>query len=269
MRPVSFGAALSPRTCREQRGARRRPSAPAPASPLGGGISSHSEAAFPPASLRTRFDDKLVRQLSVHRHVARYRLLVELCLLLWRHAFPTEQGATTRFAQFIADEQAMGLLFEQFIRGFLDVECPDVRLPSRNLEWCCSGSSEARKWLPRMEMDIPVQLGSQRLVLECKFYRNPWAEQRGRRTIHSAHLQQLYSYLENDHRQGGIRAHGVLLYAAAGDETRLDFELCGFPVSVRTLDLAQQWPRVDAAVRRLVAEWRAPTSTGQVFTSTG
>ena len=67
---------------------------------------------------------------------------------------------------------------------------------------------------------------------------------RGGATLKSGHLYQLWAYLTNyaRTRQEELPPLGVLLYATIGREFEWEYELPGYLLKVRSLDLGKVWP---------------------------
>jgi 5-methylcytosine-specific restriction enzyme subunit McrC len=95
------------------------------------------------------------------------------------------------------------------------------------------------------------------LVIDTKYYARPLAGSRfdGERLL-APHLYQLLAYLRNQSATPGQQVEGMLLYpaSAASGELQLDYQLEGFRVQVRTLDLAQPWPQIRQSLLALVAD---------------
>lgn len=170
-----------------------------------------------------------------------YSLGLAVAQLLATGALPRPEGDDRAFTRFEADPQKMGAVFEQFIRGFIEVECPGSRLLPRGAKWDARGSETDLRLLPALERDVPIVINGQRIIIECKFYEQPLATNRfGSAKIRADHLAQLFAYLTNDLPE----TEGLLLYAATDIPLRARFELAGRHVAVRTLNLNQSWPTV-------------------------
>ena len=74
--------------------------------------------------------------------------------------------------------------------------------------------------------------------------------------MRSAHLYQLFSYLKNlEQRDGADKsASGLILYPTTNEDLRLDYVIQGHRVSVRTLDLAQDWREIRESLLGVAAE---------------
>ena len=100
-----------------------------------------------------------------------------------------------------------------------------------------------------------------RVAIEAKYYATPYQAHRGSRTLISKHLYQLLTYISQLRAMPGPEPVGVLLYAGAGDEQRLDYRLLGQTVLVRGLDLNLDWRDIHRALLRLAQELEQPVAT--------
>ena len=191
--------------------------------------------------------DDLFRRVQIHRNNADYGFLLDLCRLLSRHLFPETYAGTVHFRDFTGDDREMGLLFEDFVRGFLRIECPPLKVYKghKQIEWNDIPEGDAKRF-PVMEIDIYVPgAGGPSAIIETKCVAKPFVGASGTRadSLRSDHLYQLFAYLTN-HAQSypaEPRALGVLLYATAGDLLDYRYNLHGHPLWVRSVDLAQPW----------------------------
>ena len=171
---------------------------------------------------------------------------------------PPANPPTRRFHDFRADEVQMGRVFEAFVRNFLRRE-QRAAVSSDVLRWrgATATALAALPLLPVMRTDTTLTTPARRLVIDTKFYARPLAGSRfeGSRLL-APHLYQLLAYLRNQAVAPGQRSEGMLLYpaSAASGALALDYQLEGFRVQVRTLDLDQPWPQIRQALLELVAD---------------
>ena len=211
--------------------------------------------------------EDLFRRVQIHRNNADYGFLLDLCRLIARHLFPEARAGAVRFRDFTTDEQEMGRLFEDFVRGFLRAEHPGLAVRGhKNITWDAVLEGDALLRLPIMETDIYVPgAGGRSIIVETKCVSNPFARGSGASTdsLRSEHLYQLFSYLTNHMKSypDEAPALGVLLYATAG--TTFDYRYCvhGHPLWVSSVDLAKPWPSVRADLHRLAQELSTQTRT--------
>jgi 5-methylcytosine-specific restriction enzyme subunit McrC len=202
-------------------------------------------------SLVSRFTDvsevepsaSLFRRLQFRRNNSHYAFLLHVCEIVHRCLLVDPATGRYRFHDFRGDEQEMGRLFQAFIRNFLHREQETFVVSAERLRWDALSTTEAdARWLPVMQTDISLASARHRVIIETKYYREPfqlgWSD---RPTLRSDHLYQLFAYLKNAGMLDGAAPSpaGVLLYAAPGQHLNLRYRLAGHDVFVRTLDLDQ------------------------------
>ena len=187
------------------------------------------------------------RSVRLHRNNRIYRFLLDVCQLLYRCLIPDEATGQLVFRNFIRDERRMRGLFERFVRNFLRREQRDFRVEAEALRWeetTCSPVDLA--FLPRMRTDVTLRRPGRTFVIDAKFYREPLQQHRGRWTVRSGHLYQLFAYLRNFAARGQAAAEidGMLLYPQTSRSLDLSFHIHGHKVRVRTINLKQSWRQI-------------------------
>lgn len=214
-----------------------------------------------PADLSAATFAAAVRTLPPTGTTAHLSLRAAELLLL--NALPAPAAATTararRFHDFRADDGQMGRLFEAFVRNFLRREQRAAAVSSDVLRWrgATATAPEALPLLPVMRTDTTLTTPARRLVIDTKYYARPLAGSRfdGERLL-APHLYQLLAYLRNQPAAPDQRVEGMLLYpaTATSGNYRLDYQLDGYRVQVRTLDLSRPWLQIRQSLLDLVAD---------------
>ena len=195
------------------------------------------------------------RQVQLHRNVSRYVFLVNIAQLVARSLLPDQTTGHLRFHPFTANEQAMGTLFQLFVRHFLEREQDQFRVSAPKIQWDLETSDTSDKsWLPEMRTDVLLESSSQRVLLETKYYAQPYQEQYSRKTLISDHLYQLLSYLTQMSVDGGPKPVGVLLYADTGEGFDLTYRVSGHVMRVKSLNLNQSWPDIHRSLLTLAQD---------------
>jgi 5-methylcytosine-specific restriction enzyme subunit McrC len=104
-----------------------------------------------------------------------------------------------------------------------------------------------------MVTDITLRHAEHTLIVDAKFYRQALSQGPYGEKVRSQHLYQLVTYLQNErmqHRTTGIA--GMLIYPAVGRTLRLRYRLLEIPVLVATVDLGQEWPKIEAELHDLL-----------------
>ena len=182
------------------------------------------------------------REVQLHRNAARYAFAVHVAYLVAQGLFPEEGSGGQRFRRFTESEQAMGRLFESFVRNFLRREQDEYQVGAPIVPWRLGSATDPdRAWLPEMRTDVMLKRAARRLVIETKYYATPYQERYGRKIIVSGHLYQLLTYMSHLRSPDEPDPEGMLLYARVGQDYRMNYDLAGHCVMVRTLDLGQSW----------------------------
>ena len=201
--------------------------------------------------------EDLFRRAQIHRNNADYGFLLDLCRLIARHLFPEGRAGAVRFRDFTANEREMGRLFEDFVRGFLRTEHPELGICGHKIiKWDEVPEGDADMRFPIMETDIYVPgAGGRSVIVETKCVSDPFARGGGARTdsLRSDHLYQLFAYLTNHARSCPAEppALGMLLYATTGTTFDYRFRVHGHPLWVSSVDLAKPWLTVREGLDRL------------------
>ena len=201
--------------------------------------------------------EDLFRRVQIHRNNADYGFLLDLCRMIARHLFPEAHAGAVRFRDFTTDEQEMGRLFENFVRGFLRTEHPRLGVRGhKSIKWDATPEGDAVLRLPVMETDLYVPAaGGRSVIVETKCVSEPFARagEASTLSLRSDHLYQLFAYLTNHARSYPAEqpALGLLLYATVGAAFGYRYEVHGHPLWVSSVDLAKPWPAVREGLDRL------------------
>ena len=193
------------------------------------------------------------RDVQLHRNAARYALLVHVAYLVAQSFLPEEGSRGKRFCRLNESKQFMGWLFEKFVRNFLRREQSEYNVGAERVTWNQGVlTDEDRSCLPDMKTDIVLQKPSRKVVIETKYNAKPYQEYWRRKTIRSAHLYQLLTYMGHLRSPDSPNPDGMLLYARVGQDYGMNYELAGQRVMVRTLNLSQDWQDIHRDLLALV-----------------
>lgn len=173
-----------------------------------------------------------------------YDFLLKICELIHDSMLVSEMEGAVKFRDFVRDERLMATVFEEFIRNFYKREQREFKVGRENIPWCARALDEgAERFLPRMQSDVSLESGNRKIIIDAKYYRETLQSYYDIEKIHSANLYQLLAYVTN------LRAvahqdqtcEGILLYPTVSREFHHRYDLQGYPISIHTINLNQDW----------------------------
>lgn len=189
-----------------------------------------------------------IRRVRVHRNHRDYRLLMAVCEMIVESVAPAEDGRSLRFKDPRRDKARMRTLFEAFVFNFLRREQDDFEVTRPAFDWRdleCLRPGPAT--LPRMRTDVVLRDAARVLVIETKFTPRPFDGYYGSTTLRSAHVYQLFAYLNNlpTPFAGDRSIEGLLLYPVASTPAfDLAWRMGPRVVRAASVDLAAEWSAI-------------------------
>ncbi len=178
--------------------------------------------------------------------------LLSLCQLILEGHLQSQKNGRLLLEE-ILDEKSMAKLYEKFLRGYFQIEHPNLHPSSPQIHWAIQEGLDSL--VPRMQTDVVLQKKERILILEAKYYsnllqKNPFGQ---KETLHSSHLYQLLAYLENWPLKENQRVDGLLLYAKSDQSPQLDqcYQLKEHTLWVKTLDLNQPFDTISQSLDQI------------------
>jgi PAS domain S-box-containing protein len=195
---------------------------------------------------------KIARDIT--RNSREYAFLIRLCEFIFWSLMPDEQSAETRFQQLLDDEIRMSAVFQDFLYNFFQFHHTEYRVKSESLRWYVTDATQDDlSLLPRMVTDITLRHPGHTIIVEAKFYRKALAQGPYGERVWSQHLYQLVTYLQHERiRQPDTKLCGMLVYPNVGRSLRLRYRLLNVSVLVATVDLGQEWLKIEAELQGLL-----------------
>ncbi len=193
----------------------------------------------------------LFKRTTIHRNNRYYRFLLHVCELIATYSLPDEKTGGYRFMDFLRDEARMARLFENFVRNFYAKEQREYCVNAERLGWPVEVAAEGREadlnYLPAMYTDVSLRSATRTLIIDTKYYYEALTSKYGGAPkVSSGNLYQINTYLSslelNDFPDSA--AEGLLLYPTNGYDLDLAWKIRGHKVSVKTLDLSQDWRKI-------------------------
>jgi len=194
--------------------------------------------------------------IRFQRNNKTYRMLISLCQLVLEGMLLTTDDGEYRLAAFI-DEQRMNRLYEKFILEYYTKECPQVKATASQIPWALDDGIGTM--LPVMQSDVMLSQCNKVLIIDAKYYTHTTQTQYDVHTLHSNNLYQIFTYVKNKDAELGEKPHtvsGMLLYARTDETIRPDnvYQMSGNKISVKTLDLNQDFSQIAAQLNAIVDE---------------
>lgn len=200
------------------------------------------------------------RRLQLNRSMRHYRFALSICELIHREYLPAEESGERQFRDFLRDEASMGTLFENFVFNFLEKEQGEYRVSAPEVRWAVdpeNSSDGGLRLLPKMRTDIVLASDRDRIIVDCKFYKDAFQRHHDTAKFISGNLYQLFTYLKNQETVNGWEhARGMLLYPTTGQGVDETVRIHGHDIRVASINLDQDWQSVAADMLGLLSEPR-------------
>ena len=187
----------------------------------------------------------LFTRVQLHRNNAFYDFLIKICELIFDNLLASEKPGQSKFRDFFREDRRMARLFEAFVRNFYKLEAPAFHVKSEDIFWGPRDlDKESKSILPKMVTDISIESDHSKVVIDTKFYREALKKHYDKEKIHAANIYQIFAYLKNLEKKGGVNQNctGVLLYPTVETPIHFDTMLDNcHKLIVHTLDLNQDW----------------------------
>jgi 5-methylcytosine-specific restriction enzyme subunit McrC len=176
-----------------------------------------------------RLNLEVFRGVSIHRNNSQYALLLRLSYFVHQELLPSSSGSGSHFHDILKDQEKMSRVFEEFLRNFYYYDQDEYRVAREEMAWdAVEISVSEHNMLPVMRTDITLRSKQAILIVDAKYYVNPFPISYGRKKIQSAHLYQLYAYLRHAKiEMPERRVAGALIYASAGDPIFKQYQIDG------------------------------------------
>jgi 5-methylcytosine-specific restriction enzyme subunit McrC len=181
------------------------------------------------------------KNVQLHRNIRSYRLLMDVCRLLYDHLIPIQGQGVYRFRDFTRDEVRMRKLFERFLFNFFKHEQSRFKVRRTRFRWA-NAEGQGVDLLPTMTTDVTLERPGHFLVMDAKYTPNALQQPlHGSPTLRSGHLYQLFAYLNNLPTPPDTRLDGIILYPLGAGAVDASVSLSGHGLRACTIDLNQHW----------------------------
>ena len=196
-----------------------------------------------------RLTKNVFSNLKYNRNNIHYKILVNICELIYSGLITNESDNTVRFSDFIKNEQ-MANLYEKFVLNFYKKHLPlrDFKVYSSKVRWDIDQdyNNIGMEYLPEMRTDIVIVniQNNTQLIIDTKFYSSAFGKRNHSETkkLISNNLYQIYTYVNNSDFKGAIS--GMLLYPTTDEELNFEYLIGGKVIMVKTLNLDADWDEI-------------------------
>lgn len=190
------------------------------------------------------------------RNSQTYRMLMGVCQLVAKGLLQTTSDGSTRLMDFL-DEQSMCRLYERFILEYYRRCHPGLGARASLIGWALD--DDRSDMLPTMRSDITLASDDRVLIIDAKYYAHATQSHFDSRTVHSANLYQIFTYVKNkaaDPANAGREVSGLLLYARTDEDVQpnVTYRMSGNRIGAMTLDLNQPFEGICASLDGIVAD---------------
>ncbi|WP_226065036.1 5-methylcytosine-specific restriction endonuclease system specificity protein McrC [Kaistella polysaccharea] len=203
-----------------------------------------------------QINNSLFSQIKLNRNNRFYGFLMNVCQIIYENTLPSEEEGIFKFTDFTRDERKMNQLFEAFIRNFYRIEQNRYTIVKKEtIKWSFnSEDQESFQFIPKMETDITLENGTEKIIIDAKYYRETMTINYDKEKIKSNNLYQLFSYLLNqeDETLKTMNAKGVLLYPTIEKEYDLQYKYKSHMIEIRTINLNSNWKLISERLREII-----------------
>lgn len=199
--------------------------------------------------LEVKLSNKLFYSLQFNKNNINYKVLINVCELIYDGLLTNQSDGSINFSDFIKDKR-MSKLYEQFVLNFykFHLSPEEFKVYSPKLEWILDQpiTKNAKLILPEMRTDVVIEdkQMNRQLIIDTKYYAEALIKG-NYNTVSKArvnHLYQIYAYLCNSRFQGAVS--GILLYPTVENELNEYFPISQKPIEIRTLNLNDDWENI-------------------------
>lgn len=192
--------------------------------------------------------------IRYHRNNRFYKLIIDICELIYDEVLVTSQKGETIFKDFIRDSR-MAALYEKFILNFYKKELSSIQVYSPIFQWEKDADFEhiGESFLPVMRTDIVLQNEKSQLIIDAKYYTNALQIRNigDTKKLISGDLYQIYTYINNSTFTG--EKAGMLIYPVVDTELDFVYSIQGKKIYVKTLNLNTRWENIYGRLKEIAA----------------
>lgn len=190
--------------------------------------------------------------ITFNQYNKRYKTIILLCELIVESLLLISENESNNFKAI--EEKLYHKLFERFIRTFFRKTDFETNVSDLKMKW---NSNDTYDFIPKMHTDTTITYLNKTLIIDTKFYKEIFGNNRNSKKFRSGHLYQIFSYVVNYKIQhSNQKVAGLLLYAA----TKLSLEKYRFPynyslgnvpISIDIINLSVEPPEIEEQLKQI------------------
>jgi len=197
------------------------------------------------------------KKVRLHKNNLFYHFVLNIAFMVHENIVLDEKTGNYEFVDFIRDERKMAVIFENFVRNFYreHLKQSGYEVKPEIIKWDVREADPfSLDYLPVMKTDISITSPSRKIIIDTKYYNECLQEHYNKKSIISSNLYQLLAYLENADSQSGLtqKCEGILIYPTVKDELELNYKIEDHKISIRTINLNQDWKKISIALLSFV-----------------
>jgi 5-methylcytosine-specific restriction enzyme subunit McrC len=194
------------------------------------------------------------RQIQLSNNKHEYSNALQLCEFIFLNCLPASSGSAIRFSNVMDDDAMMAKVFEHFLKNFFTIEQNIFQVTAEDIRWDIDPRSEGDiSLIPLMRTDLILRDGNQAIVMDAKYYSNPFLSSYGKEKIRSGHLYQLFSYIKNIEKQDcDTCVNGALIYASQYPSNISSYLINGHQILIFTINLNQPWQGIEKDLLKFI-----------------
>lgn len=191
-----------------------------------------------------RFDNNFSwNNIIYNRNNKMYKMLIDICYLINDSLILTEDSGKNTFYTYF-DENKMAKLYEKFVYEFYKKELPDITVSFQKRFNYKNATGDILDFIPNLYTDILLTKNNKTLIIDTKFYQETLSRNDFYRNskIHSTHLAQIYTYMNNIPISGEIS--GMLLYPTVDFDFNKKGKIQDRKIFVNTINLNEDFKNI-------------------------
>ena len=184
--------------------------------------------------------------LTFQRNNQSYRMLMNICYFILEGMLMTTEEGKYKMSTF--SEEHMNRLFEHFVLNYYKRHYPSLKANADTIKWNVDKNHDSvgLDLLPSMQSDITLHGADHTLIIDTKYYGKMMQTQFDKKTLHSANMYQIFTYVKNKDTEHLGNVSGMLLYAQTSEDTipHFDSVIGGNRIMVGSLNLNQEFESI-------------------------